>query len=368
MDSLVDQTSISPARPVEAEAVGGEGLPQPTQNVPGTAGESTHSAGNEAAINNLKNNQTTQTRFTNFARYLVIRHADRDQDILKINPTAIQKALNVLIGEDFTCTRYESAKVVEIHVRNKRASELLLGLNELDCTAFKVPVVVTKHKSKNSCKGVIHCESIDQTPKAQLLRDMEKHQVIDIFQLSKTVNGEQKRLDSYILTFDSETRPQKIDLGFGEVVKVHTYYPNPRLCRNCQRYGHGQNTCRNKQICAKCGSEGHTFGDCDRDTTTCFHCKANHPSSSKQCPMFILEKRVLKQMTDDRSTPLAARKKVYRDSQELVSQVPSLSSYITGAQYSTVAAGPQVISPKTNNKIPQPPPQTPAQPACFDMT
>ena len=371
MDTITgNPVIISPARPAEAGAVGGEGPPQ-TQNLPGIAGDSTHSAGNVAAINNLKTTQTTQNHLRppqtkNFARYLVISHADRDKDILKINPTAIQKALTVMIGEDFSCTRYESAKMVEIHVRNKRASEILLGLKELDCTEFKVPVKVTKHKTKNSCKGVIHCSSLGQTHKSQILRDMEKHNVSDIYQLSKTENGVQKPLDSYILTFDSETRPQKIDMGFGEVIKVFTYYPNPRLCRNCQRYGHGQNTCRNKQVCAKCGSEGHAFDDCGRDAPTCFHCKANHSSSSKQCPMFSLEKRVLKQMTDDRSTPLAARKKVYRDSQELVSQVPSLSSYITGAQYSTVAAGPQVISPKTNNRIPQPPPQpppqTPAQP------
>ena len=360
----VDQASRTSEDPAVANPPEVAAVDEIPQTLPRNAGRTLPSASPleaDAAINHRNTNQNKQPQSKTFARYLVICHSDRDKDILKINPTAIQKAPTIMIGEDFSCTRYESAKMVEIHVRNKRSSEILLGLEELDCTEFKVPVKVTKHKTKNSCKGVIHCGSIGQTPKPQILRDMEKHHVSDIYRLTRTENGVQRPLDTYIVTFDSETRPPKIDMGFGEIIKVSTYYPNPRLCRNCQRYGHGHNTCRNKQVCAKCGQEGHAYGDCDKDSHSCYHCKANHSSSSKDCPMFVLEKRVLKQMTDDRSTPLAARRKVYRDSQDLVRQIPSLSSYITGAQYSTVVASSKVINPnRQNQQSTQNPPQTPA--------
>ena len=45
-----------------------------------------------------------------FARYLVVKHQDKDKNILKINPYAMQKALEGLIGDKFVCTRYEKSK------------------------------------------------------------------------------------------------------------------------------------------------------------------------------------------------------------------------------------------------------------------
>ena len=332
---------------------------------PGSSGETTTSAGPleaGAAINHLNQpiENPSNNKPTSFARYLVISHADKDKDITRVNPYAMQKALEILIGQDFECTRNERAKLVEIHVRARRASETLLNLEKLDCTEFIVPVRVFKHKTKNTCKGVIHCNSIGDTPKSQLLRQMADYNVTEIFQLSKTKNGKTEPLDSYIITFDSETPPREMNMGFGTKAKVLTYYPNPRLCRSCQRYGHGANNCRNTQICAKCGTEGHAYDGCDKDQK-CYHCKSpDHAASSKECPMFVLEKRVLKMMTDERIPPLEARKVVYRDSQDLVSKVPSLSSYIK-ATWNNVIAGPNSIPAVRSGQSQPPLPLPPVQ-------
>ena len=350
----------STANPLEAGAVGGT-LPQLPTTVssasPGSSGATTISASPleaRVAINHLDKSTTTQN---SFAKHLVISHSDRDDDICKMNPTAIQKAIEVLIGQDFECNRHEKAKHVEIHVRSKRASETLLSTTELDCTEFIVPVSIVKHRTKNTCKGVIHCASIGKTSKTQLLDQMAEYHVTEIFRLSRTEKGVTSPTNSYILTFNSETPPQRIDFGFGERVLVNKYYPNPRLCRNCQRYGHGANNCNNKQRCAKCGLEGHAFGDCDKETYCCYYCNENHPTSDKTCPRYKLEKRVLKQMTNDRSSPLEARKKVYRDSQDLVSLIPSLSSYVT-TTYSKIVAGNSNVTPSNQRSQTQPSSQT----------
>ena len=322
------------------------------QPTPGSSRGSTSSAP-LAAIHNHKSFTTEP-----FARYLVIKHSDKDKDIMKYNPYAIQKALCILIGDKFVCTRYERSKFVEIFVRSRNQSETLLNLKQLDCTEYVIPVSVTKHTSKNTCKGVIHCRSIGHASKTELLNDMKTDNVIDIYRLSKTENGVTKPTETYILTFDAETRPNELDMGFGEFIKVLPYYPNPRLCRNCQRYGHGSKYCNNKQICAKCGSEGHDFESCDKDPV-CLFCKANHFSSSKNCPMFLLEKRVLKLMTDKNCKQAEARKLVYRDSQDLVAKIPSLSNYVTPSWSHVVSGNPNVIPARQSNTQHQPPTQAP---------
>ena len=338
---------------------------------PGSSGATTSSASPSeagAAIHHLNTKTTTATTTnTSFARHLVISHSDRDDDICKINPYLMQKAIEVLIGQDFKCVRHEKAKLVEINVRSKRASETLLSTKILDCTEFTVPVNIVKHRTKNTCKGVIHCGSIGKTSKTSLLEQMAEDHVVEIFRLSKTENGITSLTNSYILTFDSETPPRELDMGFGQLVPVYKHYPNPRLCRNCQGYGHGANNCKNKQRCAKCGLEGHSFGDCDKDTPCCHYCKENHPTSAKACPRYKLEKRVLKQMTDDRSSALDARKKVYRDSQDLVSLIPSLSSHVVTTYSKIVAGNPNVITAHPRNPT-QPPLKTTSNPQSHDAS
>ena len=261
-----------PARPLEAGAVG----VTETLQLPGSSGKTTSSAGlmEAAAIYHLDTTAENPTNLNRFARYLVITHYEKDKDITLVDPYAMQKALESLIGDGFKCTRFEKSKEVEIFVKTRRASDTLLKITEINCTEFVIPVTVTKHKSKNTCKGVIRCKSIRDTPRSKLLLNMAKHNVVEIYRLTRTVNGVQQKLDTYVLTFDLETRPHKIDMGFGELVKVTTYYQNPILCRNCQRYGHGAKTCNNKQRCAKCGDEGHSFADCDK-VASCHYCKSD---------------------------------------------------------------------------------------------
>ena len=286
-----------------------------------------------------------------FARYLVIKHQDKDKNILKINPYAMQKALEGLIGDKFVCTRYEKSKFVEIFVRSRQQSETLLALKQLDCTMFTVPVSVSKHNTKNTCKGVIYSGAIGEmyAKKSDLLKDMAKDNVIDIYRLSKTEKGVTSATNTYILTFDAETRPSKLDMGFGERITVYPFYPSPRRCHTCQRYGHGSRTCHNKPICAGCGSDGHVSDDCGNDPK-CLHCHGKHSTSSRDCPMYLLEKKILKLATDSSYTLAESRKLIYRDCQDLVSKVPSLSNHIKTSYSQTVVHSPH--SPNVNSNRP----------------
>ena len=300
----------------------------------------------------INHNQTTTTiEPQTFARYLILSHQDRTKDITKYNPYAIEKAMSVLIGGHFVCTRYDRTKLIEVYVRSKRQSDSLLAATELDCTEYKIPITVTKHRTKNTSKGVVYCDFFANTPKAKLLADMAADKVIDVYRFTETKDGVEVPKDSYCLTFDSEIPPKEMKMGYIKI-KVTPYYPNPRLCRNCQRYGHGANLCHNKQICAKCGEEGHSYNGCENNTK-CIYCEKDHPASTKTCPMWILEKRIIKLSTDERCRYPDARKKVYRDSQDLVAKIPSLASHVSQSWSGVVSTG------RSNQPAP---PLQPAQP------
>lgn len=65
-------------------------------------------------------------------------------------------------------------------------------------------------------------------------------------------------------------------------------------CFNCQEYGHLSKYCKSKkQICSKCGSEGHGWKDCKKNhkEDICIHCKAakkdaKHKIGTMKCPIY----------------------------------------------------------------------------------
>ena len=62
-------------------------------------------------------------------------------------------------------------------------------------------------------------------------------------------------------------------------------------CIKCQKYGHGQNTCRGKLTCTRCGQFDHDSKTCTNDLS-CTNCKGHHFAYSRECPKWQMEKRV----------------------------------------------------------------------------
>lgn len=94
---------------------------------------------------------------------------------------------------------------------------------------------------------------------------------------------------TYILTFNLHDHPERILIGYLSV-HVAKYIPNPLRCFNCQTFGHGSATCKNKSVCCTCGEDGHEL-ICTRPPKSC-NCQGNHPASSKKCPVWIKEKEI----------------------------------------------------------------------------
>ncbi len=100
------------------------------------------------------------------------------------------------------------------------------------------------------------------------------------------------RTGTYVLTFGLANVPSKIRLGY-TVVTVDVFIPNPLRCFKCQRFGHGQASCRGKQRCFRCGGEGHDGKECS-ESPRCCNCEGTHCASSKDCPDWQREKEITK--------------------------------------------------------------------------
>jgi len=152
------------------------------------------------------------------------------------------------------------------------------------------PVTVTPHRSLNSCKGVIRYELID-CDKQEILSELKLQAVADITNITVRDNsGGRKNTNTFILTFKQTTIPQHIKIGHIRV-PVTVYIPNPLRCFKCQKFGHGQKNCRGKAICAKHGQQDHRSDECSNEAK-CPNCSGSHTAFSKNCPKWLLEKRV----------------------------------------------------------------------------
>ena len=106
-------------------------------------------------------------------------------------------------------------------------------------------------------------------------------------------------------------------------IYLEIHVPKPRLCFNCQWYGHVKAECNRETTCARCSKRGHDYQAC-LETPLCLHCQQNHPSSDRKCPMYEIEKLILVRKFRTKSTFQEARKYVYSAYPDLIKQIPRL--------------------------------------------
>ncbi|GFX09404.1 uncharacterized protein TNCV_4697911 [Trichonephila clavipes] len=74
----------------------------------------------------------------------------------------------------------------------------------------------------------------------------------------------------------------------------------------CQRFGHSQTSCRGQLTCSRCASVGHASTDCSLEPK-CINCLQPHPSDSKLCPKWKIEKQIQEIKTQNISYPEARK-------------------------------------------------------------
>ena len=223
-------------------------------------------------------------------RFLVIESTDENKSLNDVNPFIRAKALKGILGIDpKDVVFYRNSGILCVEVETRSQCKSLLKANMF----HNVPIKVSPHRTKNYTKGVFSCRDLAKMTEEDILQELHDiHQpVVDIHRIMSKKTGTLKPTDTFIVTFSTSELPKDIKIGSLNV-KVRPYVPNPRRCFNCQGYGHAKSKCKNRTVCAKCGQEGHEYEACTNDPH-CLHCRGSHSASSKECPKYKYEKKVL---------------------------------------------------------------------------
>ena len=246
--------------------------------------------------------QTTE-KTNPWPRFLMLTSTNENQPISKLSPFAIAKGLKGLAGEPKNMTKLRSGDFL-LEVSSKSHSDNLLRSTLL----AGIPIRIAPHRRLNSSKGVIRCRELNQCAEEEILEELKDQGVTDVKCCTRKTTEGTVKTGTYFLEFNTPDLPASIKVAWMNI-KITKYIPNPMRCFHCQKFGHSSNNCKNPQLCAKCGTEGHLFDNCPGQPF-CVNCKGSHPSSSKNCPMFIKEKEIQAYKIDHNVSFPEARKAI----------------------------------------------------------
>ena len=98
-----------------------------------------------------------------FPRFLMMTSADEDKSPSRLSTFAIQKDIEVLVGEPKNIKRLRSGDLL-IEVDRETYSTKFLAISEI----AKIPVKVSPHRTLNTSKGVIRTQEIKNTTNEEL--------------------------------------------------------------------------------------------------------------------------------------------------------------------------------------------------------
>jgi hypothetical protein len=232
--------------------------------------------------------------------------ADRSQSLVEGKDwSSIRFFIVKLDGGDFhNCSPFLIQKYIQSSIgRVKSVKKLRSGdlLVETDCVSHTLTlldlkklghlsVTVTPHSTLNFSRGVISESDLLSVDEKEILENLESQQVCAVRRITIRKEGKVISTKHLILTFSTPILPTRITAGYLSC-PVRPYIPNPLRCFQCQRFGHSKLSCRGTATCARCSEVGHDSEKCTR-TPRCVNCKGDHPSFSRSCPNWIIEKEI----------------------------------------------------------------------------
>ena len=171
-----------------------------------------------------------------------------------------------------------------------------------DRREVQIPMKVTPHRTKNSCKGVIFCPDLVGVSDGEIEEGLSESGVTCARRILRKRDKKMIPTHSVILTFDGIDLPQEVLVGY-LAVKVRPYVPSPMRCYRCLRFGHTRINCPNQQTCGKCADTDHSSDDCTAETVRCVNCDATqtpHNAMDPTCPAYLREKEIVSIMATER--------------------------------------------------------------------
>ena len=222
-----------------------------------------------------------------FPAYLVIEAVNTEVNLNELSMVKRSRELITFCGEPRKVSR-SSKKAMQIACVDGLQSKKLLTMK----TFAGHQVTVTPHRFLNESKGVVsHFELISCTEDE--IREETSHLgVTYVKRLFKKVDGTFVPSSSVVLTFNTPHTPSNIKIGWVNL-QIRPYIELPRRCRNCQRFGHGKNTCKQHQVCPRCSGPHNNDNLTCQNQPLCNNCGGPHGAYAPTCPKYKYEAEVL---------------------------------------------------------------------------
>ncbi|GFW24992.1 uncharacterized protein TNCV_3154951 [Trichonephila clavipes] len=217
------------------------------------------------------------------ARFLILSLPNNEMS--RKSPFIIHKALIGIGGEPKSIKKLRSGDLLIETICAVQSKSFLLAKSFIDS-----PLVVTPHRTLNSCRGVSSESYLLCASETEILEGLSDQSVTQVRRIKIKKDSSLFPTKNLILTFNSPKLPSNIKAGYLNC-KVRPYIPNPLRCFQCQRFGYSQTSCRGQLNCSRCTSVGHASTNCSLEPK-CINCLQPHPSDSKICPKWKIEKQI----------------------------------------------------------------------------
>ncbi|XP_069178718.1 uncharacterized protein [Procambarus clarkii] len=167
----------------------------------------------------------------------------------------------------------------------------------------ETPVRVSKNAQLNASVGTVLLPHHVSTGVRDLkdchedikhILEAQSHSILQVDTFTRPPRGRRcQPLRVVKITFDSRALPPSIILA-GARCSVQEYIPSPRLCNKCWKFGYGVLKCTSTvYLCPLCGDNSHSKSECTSPQARCLNCGEAHPTFSRSCMHYKLEKAVL---------------------------------------------------------------------------
>ena len=251
-------------------------------------------------------------------RYIVLSPVNEAEPLTKLSPFAVEKHIYGKFDTVHKVTKMRSGSLLIEATRPKQTRIILDTISFMD-----IEVKATPHRSLNTSKGVIrdHGRDLFDMSENDIVLELKDQGLEGVSRFILKKDGKEIKTNTLFITFATPTPPPKLKIGYYNV-EVKLYIPNPLRCFSCQEFGHSRKYCKKELRCWKCGCEGHDGSACTSESVCCVNCKGKHYSSSKECPVWILEKEI-QRVKAEKALPYGEARRLVTAS----SSSPAPSSY-----------------------------------------
>lgn len=209
--------------------------------------------------------------------------------------STVQTAVGEKAARSIIATREGRGSRYLLRTNSRSIVDKLKKLKELsDGTQIEVFL----HPTLNTVQGIVYEPDSINTDEKRIETMLSSQGVKAVRRIKKRVSGKLQNTPLLVLTFHGTVLPKYVFFGLLRI-QLRAYYPSPMICFNCGLYGHSRKLCQHLGICMQCSQPTHVAdGERCNNAPYCLHCRNGHSITSRDCPKYKEEDRIIHMKVD----------------------------------------------------------------------